>query len=504
MDAAALLLGSTARSLCLAAAAGLVMRIFRVESAAARHAVWTAVVAGMLLSAPLTPLLPPLPLRVLPATVQPFAVGPASRPIEWTFVQQLAPAPHSPSKGSSHLDWLQLVTGAYAAVAVILLLRLSFSYLFTRRLVRASRRADEFLESDWIAVPMTVGWLRPKILLPAGWRDWEPCKLEAALAHERAHIHRADWAIAALAALNRCVFWFNPIAWWLERRLAVLAEQACDDAALLATGAREAYAQTLLEIAAAVRSTQGRLNWEALAMTRPSEVRERIERILDEARWIPRGLVGGQRAAIGAGALAAAFLLAALQLAPARTQQQAQPAPAQSQTPVSPAELVKAGKLSADEVAQVERPLAANPEKFAARSWSILDNLAKGENQRRAADAWSILDNLVKGEDQRRAGDVPDAQMASLTEHGPEPIKRVDPTYLPLAAQARLQGTVRLRVLIAMDGTVKQVEVINGHPLLINAACDAVKQWVYPPQELETLVEVEVPFRLPNDNPPMT
>ena len=78
---------------------------------------------------------------------------------------------------------------------------------FTRRLVRASRRvdclgADDVFESDWIAVPMTVGLARPKILLPAGWREWPADKLDAAMAHERMHVRRADWAIAVLAGLN--------------------------------------------------------------------------------------------------------------------------------------------------------------------------------------------------------------------------------------------------------------------------------------------------------------
>lgn len=44
---------------------------------------------------------------------------------------------------------------------------------------------------------------------------------------------------------------------------------------------------------------------------------------------------------------------------------------------------------------------------------------------------------------------------------------------------------------------MKEVETVNGHPMRVNAARDAVKQWVYPSQAMETLVEVEIPFRLP-------
>jgi beta-lactamase regulating signal transducer with metallopeptidase domain len=49
-----------------------------------------------------------------------------------------------------------------------------------------------------------------------------------------------------MAGVNRALFWFHPLAWWTERRLAALAEQACDDAALAELGSRENYARALL------------------------------------------------------------------------------------------------------------------------------------------------------------------------------------------------------------------------------------------------------------------
>ena len=114
-------------------------------------------------------------------------------------------------------------------------------------------------------MPLTVGWLRPKVLLPAGWERWPEDKLQAVLAHERIHVRRGDWAVGVLAGLNRSIFWFHPLAWWLERQLAQLAEQASDDAALLVVGT-EPYARALLDMAAAVKTGQGRLTWEATAM----------------------------------------------------------------------------------------------------------------------------------------------------------------------------------------------------------------------------------------------
>jgi TonB family protein len=80
-------------------------------------------------------------------------------------------------------------------------------------------------------------------------------------------------------------------------------------------------------------------------------------------------------------------------------------------------------------------------------------------------------------------------------------IRRVDPVYPPLAQQARIQGVVRLNVLISREGTVVNVTVVSGHPLLTAAAIDAVRQWVYRPTLLngtpvEVLTTASVPFNL--------
>ncbi len=77
-------------------------------------------------------------------------------------------------------------------------------------------------------------------------------------------------------------------------------------------------------------------------------------------------------------------------------------------------------------------------------------------------------------------------------------IRRVNPTYPPLAAQAHVSGTVRLHAIIEKDGTVREVEALTGHPLLLQSAINAVKQWRYSPTrlngqpvEVDTTVSVE-------------
>jgi len=63
-------------------------------------------------------------------------------------------------------------------------------------------------------------------------------------------------------------------------------------------------------------------------------------------------------------------------------------------------------------------------------------------------------------------------------------ISQTKPTYPPLARQARIQGTVVLHAIINKEGQVAQLEVISGHPLLVQSAIEAVKQWRYKPTQL--------------------
>jgi periplasmic protein TonB len=74
-------------------------------------------------------------------------------------------------------------------------------------------------------------------------------------------------------------------------------------------------------------------------------------------------------------------------------------------------------------------------------------------------------------------------------------IKRVVPVYPRQASQFRISGTVHLLGIIAKDGTIQRLQVLSGHPLLRQAAIDAVSQWVYRPTVLNGQpVEVEAPI----------
>jgi protein TonB len=80
-------------------------------------------------------------------------------------------------------------------------------------------------------------------------------------------------------------------------------------------------------------------------------------------------------------------------------------------------------------------------------------------------------------------------------------IRKIVPEYPPLAKQARVSGTVRLTGVIAKDGTIEQLEVLSGNPLLVPAALAAVKRWLYQPtflngQPVEVIAPIDVIFTL--------
>jgi periplasmic protein TonB len=71
-------------------------------------------------------------------------------------------------------------------------------------------------------------------------------------------------------------------------------------------------------------------------------------------------------------------------------------------------------------------------------------------------------------------------------------VRKVTPQYPPLAKQARIQGVVVLQALIGKDGSIQNLHVVSGHPMLTNAALEAVKEWKYKPYYLNgEPVEVE-------------
>ncbi|HTS27316.1 MAG TPA: M56 family metallopeptidase [Bryobacteraceae bacterium] len=277
-----LMLECAVRSVLIAAGTAAVLTLARVKTAGARHAAWTGVVLWMLVLPLWTAWVPKATLRMLPAQAAP-AVS-RTEPLG-----SLAPAPDAASarhlaKGHARRwpgsDWRSLVAITYFLGVAVLLMRLASGTIRANRLVRMARLREGRLTSAWCAAPLTVGWLRPKVILPECWRSWTRDQLDAVLSHEQEHARRRDPMVQWLALFNRAIFWFHPLAWVLERRLSALAEEACDTAVLAAGYDPFDYTRYLLEMAQSVARSGARI--QVLGMGMPgSFLAKRIRRILD-------------------------------------------------------------------------------------------------------------------------------------------------------------------------------------------------------------------------------
>jgi bla regulator protein BlaR1 len=291
-----LLIEAALRSLAFAGAIGLVLQIGRVRDVGTRLAAWTCVLYGALLLPLAVPFLPRLLVPVINrAASQKVVVLPAAAPRTYGTVIAAKAAP-------VHFDWRTAGADLYLAITLVLLGRLALGLMVTRRLRRRSlpvsdahvltvlhaqagaRKVPELSESSALAVPITLGWMRPSIIIPDSWREWPDTKTEAVLAHELSHVSRGDYATLLAASLYRCIFWFSPLAWWLDGQLRELAEQASDDSALRATADRTHYAEVLLEFFEALQNRRGRIRWQGVAMARGACAGRRIDRILAEDR----------------------------------------------------------------------------------------------------------------------------------------------------------------------------------------------------------------------------
>jgi beta-lactamase regulating signal transducer with metallopeptidase domain len=301
-----------------------VLAAFRVRASGVRHASWTAVLFAMLLmpvlsyslptiTLPFSVAVPPLPEDLglaLPGasqTVQSTKAAPGSartvsvEPLAVRSDERTAESgegayvPRPVERPLQSAFWPLCVLGVYYVVAAAMLSRFLVGWWGAARITAASEpvippreclaftrspRAVDIRESRFVTSPVAVGVLVPTILLPVTWRRWSGEKLRAVLAHESAHVHRRDLLVAFFAHLNRCLLWFHPLAWWLERTLAASAEQASDDIAMSAVGERGAYAEILLDMARAVGQRHGRIAWPGVGIDGTGLLNQRIERVL--------------------------------------------------------------------------------------------------------------------------------------------------------------------------------------------------------------------------------
>jgi beta-lactamase regulating signal transducer with metallopeptidase domain len=285
-----MLVGAALRSVLLAAAVGLGLKLSRTRNPHVRLTAWTMVmVASLLMPAATRLAASALPDVALPlprfAPVSPFVADPSRdrQPVAMAADRKvmaadtIAPASHVLAAPGWRIAALLL----YIAVSAALVLRLIVGLTLSWRIMRSAKRVHEQWTGQYdvrtsgrIASPATFGRV---ILLPGDHATWSSEKRSAVLAHEGAHVAHGDFAVQIAAGVNRAVFWFNPLSWWLQRQLSVLAEAAADDAAIVGLNDRIGYAEILLDVSSGGQRLPG-----AVAMARTATVGARIERILSE------------------------------------------------------------------------------------------------------------------------------------------------------------------------------------------------------------------------------
>jgi bla regulator protein blaR1 len=278
------------RAALIVAGTGIVLSAMRVKAAAVKHRVWTAVVLLMLILPLWIAWGPKAPLRVLPPSIERVVDETTSM----TGTLSSAPVPQQATSAQKSLEpkrtfprrWQIVSLSVYLLGVFSLIFRLALGTVKAHALNRYALLCDGQRTSGSCAAPVTVGLLHPTTILPEGWSRWPQARLDAVLIHEGEHARRCDPLIQWLALLNRAVFWFHPVAWWLERQLSMLAEEACDVAVLASGCDPRDYAETLVEMARSVMHSGARVNVVGMAMP-GGFLPRRIRKIIQDAP-VPR------------------------------------------------------------------------------------------------------------------------------------------------------------------------------------------------------------------------
>ncbi|HKI94422.1 MAG TPA: M56 family metallopeptidase, partial [Gemmatimonadales bacterium] len=337
-------------------------RLLRRRSAALRHLVWCAAIAGVL-AVPLLSVTVPWRLPVKTAMVPDVAGWQSGRAAGGAELQggrvaekaegaarepSVPPAAPAASAETHTINVAGLLLAIWLAGAALVLLRLVLGWAIVRRL---ATRALPLEASEWTRplyeaadrlglaevprlvmsertpMPFAGGLLRPTIVLPAEATAWTGQRRRAVLAHELAHVRRADIAVNALGQIACALYWFHPLVWLAAKRLRTESERACDNL-VLGLGTRPSdYADHLLQIVCG--AGDARTPALALPMAERREFEGRMLAILerDASRHAPSRVHAGVLAG-----LAAVMVLPLAALVPT-----AAPAPATKDGPAAAA-----------------------------------------------------------------------------------------------------------------------------------------------------------------------
>jgi TonB family protein len=386
-----------------------------------------------------------------------------------------------------------------------------------RSAIRTRRRVT-VLETADVPVPLACGILRPIVLLPRGAREWPEARLRTVLRHELAHISRYDLAAQALAQGACCLHWFNPLAWMAAGKLREERERACDDVVLASGTAAHEYAADLVDLARGLAARR-RVWVDTPAMAEASGLEPRIRSLFDPARnrqpLRARGAIAIGVALLALLAPVASLTLYAQAAHGALAGRVADPSGARV-----PRCLVTAKNRSGtnQEVTKTnaagEFRFAAIPPgdyalEFGARGFGLTINTKVIADQATTVDVTLQMGTVsewmtVSGERPPAAAPRSGTPQRVRVGGNVQPLKllhQTRPAYPAELQQLGVQGTVVIRAVISLDGSVLSPQVVNTDidPRLARLALEAVKQWRYQPallngEPVETATTVTIDF----------
>ncbi len=130
-----------------------------------------------------------------------------------------------------------------------------------------------------IGSPLIWGLLRPKILMPAAAVDWSEERLKTVFLHELTHASRMDHVMVLVNQLCKCMYWSNPLVWYVVHRHSLERELSCDEQVVQSGKNHIEYAEELVAI---TRDLKKERKYASVAMTQQQGLAERIRSIIQQ------------------------------------------------------------------------------------------------------------------------------------------------------------------------------------------------------------------------------
>ena len=555
--------------------AAVIVLLLQRASASMRHAVWILAMAGAVLLPVVALIIPPVELPIPSRASTTVTFLPVEDPSAAVAGERgLKPAATYLTErvGQARSEGIQPAMVWLLGVAA-LLIRLFIGLAATRRIALAAvpladdswrpligdlsaafriRRAVRLLFIDRNISPVTWGFWRHTILLPADAVRWSEERRRLVLAHELAHVKRRDGLTQIFIQIVCCLHWFNPLIWYAARRLRIERERACDDRVLSLGPAATDYADHLLQIVRGLR-TERSLSFAAVSMAQPSQLETRLVSILDpRAQRRALSTVGtillfaftavltASVAAIGVAAevLPPPVSMVSIRLFPSP------PAPTPAEKPAATPQRTRVGVGTTPNAAVLapqvleSKPPIYTPEALQNHIEGTV-TLEAAIDQQGNIKIQRIVKGLGYGLDERAIGTVLDWKFAPALRNGvpveaitqidvdfkipimldpkdgsvvvratlkgvnlPIVVSRVEPVYSEEARNARYQGTVVLAAIIHKDGTVTVDKIVRNLGLgLDENVIEAIQQWNFKPamrngEPVSVSLNIEVHFNL--------